>query len=261
MGTHTIAELRELLLSTVRELEPNGRSVPNLTHTAVLNAVFIKLGRPNDERLQRDVLSEWHELIRTGHFAWGLNLNSPNPPFFHVTGRGRRTIERLSRDPGNPSGYLRHLSQLAGLNPVASSYVAEALSCYGAGLFKSAAVMLGAASESLVFEVRDAVVKRLARLKQSSSRDLDSWKAKTVIDAIYTVLGSQKSKMPQALREAVEAYWLAFGHQIRMIRNEAGHPASIEPVTEDGVHAAFLAFPELARVQGQLLTWVPRNLR
>ena len=121
--------------------------------------------------------------------------------------------------------------------------------------------MLGAASESLVFEVRDVVVRRLARLKQSPSRDLDSWKAKTVIDAVYAVVGLQKSKMPQALRESVEAYWLAFGHQIRMIRNEAGHPASIEPVAEDAVHAAFLAFPELAKLQAQLLTWVPRNLR
>jgi hypothetical protein len=36
-----------------------------------------------------------------------LNLSNPNPPFFHITDRGCRTLESLSRDPGNPSGYLR----------------------------------------------------------------------------------------------------------------------------------------------------------
>ena len=261
MGTHKPVDLRELLLSTVQELEPNGRSVPNLTNTAVLEAVFIKLGRPYDENLHRDILSEWHELMRSGQFAWGLNLNNPDPPFFHVTSRGRQTLERLERDPGNPAGYLRHLSKLATLNPVASSYVAEALACYSAGQFKSAAVMLGGASESLVLELRDSAVKRLVRVKQTPPKELGSWKAKTVIDALHKVFDAQKARMPRDLREAVEAYWLAFGHQIRMIRNDAGHPASIEPVTEDAVHAAFLAFPELAGLQGKLVAWVRRNLR
>lgn len=261
MGAHKPSDLRELLLNTASELEPKGGSTPNLTHTAVFEAVFVKLGRPYDEDLHRDILTEWHELVRTGHFAWGHNLHNPDRPFFHITNRGRRTLDRLGRDPGNPAGYVRYLSKLATLNPIASSYVNEGLACYSAGLFKAAAVMLGGASESLVLELRDVVVKKLARLKQAPPKHLNDWKAKTVVDALHAVLYAQKAQMPRGLREALEAYWLAFGHQIRTIRNDAGHPSSIDPVTEDAVHAAFLVFPELAGLHGKLLAWVPRNLR
>jgi hypothetical protein len=37
-------------------------------------------------------------------FRVGVNLSNPNPPFFHFTERGRRALERLSRDPEIPPG-------------------------------------------------------------------------------------------------------------------------------------------------------------
>ena len=79
--------------------------------------------------LNRKYSRNGYDLFRTGYFAWGLNLSNPDPPFFHFTDRGRRALERLSRDPGNPAGYLQYLASVAKLNPIASSYLGEGLDC------------------------------------------------------------------------------------------------------------------------------------
>jgi hypothetical protein len=58
----------------------------------------------------------------------------------------------------------------------------------------------------------------------------------------------------------VEAYWAAFAQQIRTVRNDVGHPSSVDPVTPDTVHASLLIFPELAKLQNKLTNWVKDDL-
>lgn len=53
---------------------------------------------------EQAVLTQFGELFRTGHLAWGLNFSNPNPPFFHLTEQGRKTLSNFSSDPGNPNG-------------------------------------------------------------------------------------------------------------------------------------------------------------
>ena len=230
---------------------------PSLQQGGVLNAVSQRLGASSyDPDLNQAVLTQWHDLMRTGYFAWGLNLTNPNAPHFHVTERGRRALSRLSRDPGNPAGYLRHLATVATLNPIAASYVSEALNCFAAGFHKATAVMIGAAAESLILELRDLTEARLKQLTLTVPKQLSAWQVKTVLVALHTLFDSKKARLAQPLRDEFEAYWLAFTQQIRATRNDAGHPISVDPVTEDTVHASLLVFPELARLQTQLSTWV-----
>jgi hypothetical protein len=66
---------------------------------------------------------------------------------------------------------------------------------------------------------------------------------------------------PQALCDEFEAYWMAFAQQIRAVRNDTGHPTSIDPVTPDTIHASLLIFPELAKLGGKLKTWVTNDLK
>jgi hypothetical protein len=66
--------------------------------------------------------------------------------------------------------------------------------------------------------------------------------------------------MKRELRESFEAYWAAFAQQIRTVRNDAGHPTSVDPVTPDTVHASLLIFPELARLASGLSHWVATDL-
>ena len=255
------ADIREVLLTVVQEHERRAPNTGNLQQATVLDEVARRLGVTHTTESHVAVLTLWNDLFRTGYLGWGLDLNNPGPPFFHITERGRQTIERLSRDPGNPAGYARHLASVAKLNAIAQSYLSEGLECFVAGLYKAAAVMLGAAAESLVLEARDTTVATGTSRGISIPKALNDWKLKAVLDSLQQFLGSRAHLMPRELREDFEALWPALTHQIRVVRNDAGHPASVDPVSADSVHASFLLFPDLARLATRVNAWVAADLR
>lgn len=204
---------------------------------------------------EQALLSLWWDLLRTGYIAWGYDLANPNPPFCHLTERGRRILSTLSRDPSNPEGYLRYLRESADLNPIAWSYLEEALAAYNSGLAKSAAVMLGVASESLVLSLRDRLVERLTELHRTVPKGLTNWRLRTVLEALETFFQQEKGQMQNRLSERVSSFWPAYTQQIRSARNDAGHPSSIAPIEESTVHASLLLFPELASLAADLERW------
>lgn len=248
--------VREVLLKEIKAQEPRNNTDATLQQSSVLDAVARKLAGYD----HKAILTQWSELFRTGLIAWGMNLSNPNPPYFHLTERGREALAHLTRDPSNPAGYLRHLASIATLDPVALSYVAEGLDCYVAGLFKAAAVMVGCAAESVILNLRDAVITKLTTLTKPVPKPMTDWRIRTVSGALYAFFNGQKAQFSLALRESFEAYWLAFAQQIRATRNDAGHPLSVDPVTPDVVHASLLIFPELARLANSLSTFVANDL-
>jgi hypothetical protein len=254
------SSIREVLLAEIRSQEPKGYSGPTLQQRGILDAAARKLGANHNQDLEQAILTQWGELFRTGLLAWGLNLSNPDSPFFHLTDRGREALQNLTRDPSNPAGYLRHLASVATLDPVAMSYLSEGLECYVAGLFKAAAVMVGGASESVILDLRDDVIRKLSVLKRGVPKGLDDWRIKTVSDALHSFFETNSVQFKRELREPFEAYWSAFAHQLRAARNNAGHPLSVDPVTPDAVHASLLVFPELAALANSLSRWVTDEL-
>jgi hypothetical protein len=177
-----------------------------------------------------------------------------------VTSAGRRLLERFTRDPGNPVGYRAHLYSVATVNDVARSYLEEGVDCYVSGLYKASAVMVGAAAESLILELRDSLAAKLHALASKLPKDLDDWRVKRVLDAMHGFFSNHKSSLPSELKDEFEVYWAAFAQQIRAVRNEAGHPSNVDPVTPDTVHASLLVFPELAKLLNKLVKWITNDL-
>lgn len=200
-----------------------------------------------------EVLTIFYDLFRTGHLSWGRNFYNPVPPWFHVTEKGKKSLQQLSRDPSNPEGYLAYLKSNSTINSISESYVNEALETFNNNCYKSTGVMIGCAVESLVLELRDDLTGKMSQLKKTPSADLMSWKVKKILDAI------EKEVLPKLngkLKESFDGNWTAFASQIRMSRNEAGHPKSIEPVREEDVYASLLIFPQLAILFSQLKVWI-----
>jgi hypothetical protein len=245
------SKLRNDLLQAIQE------AAKNYPHNLQAGTVLGKFRSqfPSIEREQA-LLTLWQDLFRTGYLAWGINLNNPDPPFFHLTERGKKSLEDFSRDPVNPVGYLAYVAKEAKLNPIEQSYLEEALKTFNNDCVKSAAVMTGAAAESLAFVLRDILISKMATLKKSPPKDLADGRIKKVLDGLEREISTQKSKMPVVLRETFESQWSAFVHQIRLARNDAGHPKSIEPVTFDDAHAALLIFPKLAKLNADLISWI-----
>jgi hypothetical protein len=260
MTQPSATSIREVLLTEIKTQEPTGYSGQTLQQKGVLDAAARTLGANQNQELQQAILTQWGELFRTGLLAWGLNLANPNSPFFHLTERGRQALQNVTRDPSNPVGYLRHLASIATLEPVAMSYLAEGLECYVAGLFKASAVVVGAAAESIILDLRDVTMKKLKLVKKPAPKGMEDWRVKTVSDALHRFFEAHKAQFTRELREPFEAYWSAFAQQIRATRNDAGHPVSVEPVTPDTVHASLLIFSELARLAKSLSHWAVADL-
>jgi hypothetical protein len=246
-------QLRAVLLEVVADLS---QQHSHLQSGSILHQAASRLRITHNPGDEQALLTFFHDLFRTGYLSWGADLANPSPPFCHVTDLGRRALARHSRDPANPDGYLSHLNARASVGDVTTSYIAEALNTFNAACFKATAVMVGAAAESVVLEIRDVLVAKLQALGHALPRDLTDWRIKRVLVAIETLLETKKTTMPQPLFERFEANWPAFTHQIRTVRNDAGHPLSVDPVTADEVHASLLIFPELAALASELRTWI-----
>jgi len=95
----------------------------------------------------------------------------------------------------------------------------------------------------------------MAQLSRDPSNQA-GYLAQTVLDQLAAEIDQRQGSMPKTLKEEYSAYWPAFTGQIRMARNDAGHPTSIAPVTADTVHASLLIFPQLAKLSLQLLDWI-----
>lgn len=70
MTTPTPSEIREMLLEFVAQNRPDRPEDSFLPMATVLAAMKQRLGRPSIE-VQQLVLSEWHDLMCSGYFAWG----------------------------------------------------------------------------------------------------------------------------------------------------------------------------------------------
>jgi hypothetical protein len=258
-----IPDVRTMLLEIVAEKDAYFRKDPSngsLQQGSILQELQKRLGWSQPLEVEQAILKSWYDLFRNGILSWGYNLSNPNQPFCHVTAHGQRILENLSRDPGNPDGYMAFLLKNTALNPIALSYIEEALRTYNSACFKASAVMVGAASESLVLSVQESLIRKMDTLSITKPRDLEDWRIKRLLAGIETVMKQRKQAIPAPLFESFEAYWPAFTHQIRTARNDSGHPSSISPVTPDNVHASLLIFPELAKLADSLINWIDNSM-
>ena len=218
-------------------------------------------GRHLTQMESQALLVAFYDLFRTGHLSWGSDLANPSPPFFHIAEQGRTALRHLSRDPSNPDGYLSYLRSRATLGPVAQAYVDEAIQTFNTNCFRAAAVMIGAAAESLVLQLRDTVVAGINKTGREPAKDLSHQLIKKVIEAVRKELEMQQSGMCHELREDFGAYWPGLVQQIRTTRNDAGHPTNIDRLTPETVHGALLIFPDLAGLSVRLAEWASTHYK
>lgn len=223
----------------------------------ILQAASQRLGIKGNIEAEQVLLTIWHDLFRIGMIAPGYDLCNPDLPFVHMTDAGRASLAHISRDPTNPDGYLAHLSSQQLIDPIALSYIHEAVLAYNSACHKASAVMVGCATERLVLLVRDELVAGLSRIGKVVPKELADWRYKTVRDSVTAELEAQTQHMrPIRLKESFTAFWIPLTEQPRLYRNDAGHPKTVDPVSPETVHSNLLIFPELAKLVADLVPWL-----
>lgn len=76
---------------------------------------------------------------------------------------------------------------------------------------------------------------------------------------IFDITDRTKPVRAGKLADMFESFWSAFTQQIRLARNEVGHPKRIDSITPETVHASLLIFPELAKLCSELRSWISKS--
>jgi hypothetical protein len=257
--------VRSVVMEVLREQAKSGNE--HVSAPAVLRESINRLGAsstgpaPEGVRfsLQQAVLVYWNDLIRAGLVGWGASGGGWDFDACLLTDQGRKAMEQADRDPINPDGYMHHLRQCAALDPVAESYLKEALHTYRSGCFKATAVLLGTAAEGVILALRDSLCSRLSAAKKKLPKGIQDWRIAVVTQSLTEQLDFYRSQMPADLGNAYVTFWLSFTSHVRSIRNSSGHPNSIEPVSDNSVHAALLLFPDFAKLAGGLNAWIGQH--
>lgn len=248
-------EVRKALLAVIQQNVAGGQD-GGFSREGMIKYAVGALGQRFDATTARRAMDAWDDLYRNGIVGYGMDMANLGFGWSHLTEYGAGVVADLHRDPSNPAGYRAVVEPHLKDEPIARSYLGEALETYNKGTFKASAVMLGCAAEALNLSLRDKLAAKLAAAGKPSPPGLDTWVISRVLRAMEDSLATRAKDMDQGLRERFESYWPAWTGLFRMTRNEAGHPKSIDPITRDAMHAALLLFPEHARLSFDLSAWV-----
>ena len=205
-------------------------------------------------------------LIHSGFVIPGAPTNMagfPNPGRFYLTARGIAWASSTEPMPEDFDGYMQLLRKLVPhLDSVVEQYISEGLSSFVRGTYFAAAVMIGAASEKVIYLLAESMLdalkgagerKKLSELLEGRSlRLLFRFVDKHIAEA-------HKSKIiPYDVGESAGPHITSLIESIRVQRNDAVHPQNAK-VTADSVRLSYQAFPHALEKLEQLRDWFTRN--
>ncbi len=173
--------------------------------------------------------------------------------FFELSRYGAEVLLGTEESPYDPLGFLRALrTHSPYLEPNSIEYIEEAVNCFLSRLLRAAAVMVGLASENEILKLVDIYGSNLdAEEKRAFDRKIRSCQnLKEKFVFLYDVLCQRRRDLPPEIRE-LDTWLNGVFQVIRLSRNDAGHPISICPPSED-VFANLVLFRTYARYLSKL---------
>lgn len=211
------------------------------------------------------------QLLPQGVLVWGLGGESSNNdkyPFYRLTEHGKKSVadSATKPQPYDPDGFLKEFKRIVpDADPIVLDYLEEAVRAFNAACYKSAAVMLGGASEKLTLLLSDKFensitdpAKRAKFAKDcaviSVSKKFDALK-----ERLDLMVAAKKFKDHHELRETIQSELPAASNFIRRCRNDAGHPDIPTQTDPDTVFLSLRVFAEYARKLYALLRYFDSN--
>lgn len=253
MSNGPVSGYRQVLALTVEQLgrRQKGQHV-DLARAVKEEALRRGITLPPADVLEWVREAMWDCLLKR-LIIFGQDDANPNWPFYRLTEHGRIALQNATPQPYDPDGFLAYFDKTCvGVDKDVRGYVEEALQAYNAGCVRSAAVMLGCASEKLILLLCEAFEAAIsdATKKVTFSKDIN---AKWMIAHKYATIKSRldlmktAKKLPQEHADTVASELVAGFEILRRCRNAAGHPEVPGNVDSDTVFLNLRAFTEYAR--------------
>ena len=203
-------------------------------------------------------------LVSNGYIVQGSN--NANPPNFNqirLTPLGREWALNNESSPEDQHGFLAALKgQIGMLDPVIEQYTEEAVAAFARQMYFAAAVMIGAASEKLVYLLMDALVGSVAdqEEKKTIQKTINERGLPSMFAKLQHHLAQARGKklIPWSVIEGADTHLLSLQDAIRVQRNEAVHPLAGK-VTPQTVRLSLSAFPGACKKAYDLIDWFKKN--
>lgn len=214
------------------------------------------------------------QLLPQGILVWGLadhNYGMPQNdkyPFYRLTEYGKKSVidSGSKSQPYDPDGFLTEFKRLVPeAHPIVLEYLEEAVRAFNAACYKSAAVMLGAASEKMTLTLCDAFEQSITDTTKRTkfAKDSDGISVSRKFDALKErldlMVGAKKFKDHHDLRGTIRHDLPSVSELIRRCRNDAGHPDIPAQTDPDTVFLTLRVFAEHARRLYELLRYFDSN--
>lgn len=211
------------------------------------------LSRGERDRLLENVQEAMWDCLLKRLIVFGSDRMNFDWPFYRVTEYGERALKNTPPQPYDPDGFMDYFDTVcAGVDPAVRDYVAESIQAFNAGCTRSAAVMLGCASEKMLlllcdnFEAAIAdTTKREKFTKEINAKWMVSHKYATLRDRLELMMAAKK--LPRDHAETLGSELPAGFELLRRCRNAAGHPDVPGNIDPDTVFLNLRTFTEYAR--------------
>jgi hypothetical protein len=194
----------------------------------------------------------------------GYIIPQPSPPtppnlnWYRVTQRGRDWTNDLRPAPEDSEGYLAALRvEVPEIDSIVVQYVEEAVVTFNRRAWFATAVMVGAASEKLLYLLSEALLRVTGGTQgKALQKAIGERNIPKLLNEITKTIERHKHarSIPYPIEEGVKQHLLSLFEAIRVQRNEAVHPA-IGKVTPESVRLTLSAFPGVCRKVYDLLGW------
>jgi hypothetical protein len=258
--------LTEFASATWTELEKAGIPVQRARAYVANNPDNPEFHHNNDpEELKQSAIEAWLYIQRRG-FAIPVSRTFPTALgdlHLEFTKRGREWRDGNEPIPELPAEYLDALQKMVpNLDQVVREYVIEGLGSLEHDRFRSAAIMIGAASEKALYLLAEKMLDSIATAgwkqrftKAFTRRDLPELfdQMKKVLEAADRFPGR-----PFEVFDGGQDYLVVLIKATQVQRNNAVHPMNAK-ITDDTVRLSYLAFPSVLQKVEQLRDWFSKN--
>jgi hypothetical protein len=202
-------------------------------------------------------------LIVQGILIPGLNDSNQGWPFLRLTAYGQQCVKEDRILPHDPEGFLREFHrEVPNADATIVEYLTESLQCYVHGLHRSAAVMLGGASEQAILLLIEAYGSAIGEVAAKQTFESAVQKATSIFrkyDVFEKHFSAHRARVPKPLIDNVDSLLRGIFDLIRNSRNDAGHPARGTPVGRDIVYSHLRLFTPYCKRISELIAWLVTN--